>query len=117
MKILKITLFSTLLIFSNLSFACKFIPNYDSLETKISNSQLAFIGKINKIFNNEVTFTIERNFKNKDDKNYVVITQGQTSCHDRYEEGDKWLFLGNSMPMRSILLERNGKTTNTVDIK
>ncbi len=117
MKILKITLFSTLWIFSNLSFACKFIPNHDSLETKISNSHVAFIGKINKKVNNEVTFTIERNFKNKDDKKDVVITQGQTSCHDRYEEGDKWLFLGSSMPSGSILLERKGKIINTIDIK
>lgn len=116
MNKIKIAVFSTLLIFSNLTFACKFIPNNDNLETKISNSQIAFIGKVNKIFNDEVTFTIEKNFK-KDQNKELVITQGHSSCHNRYEEGDKWLFLGNSMPSGSILLERNGKTTNTVDIK
>ncbi len=111
MNTLKVAIFSTLIVFSNLSLACKFIPNNQTNEEKIAASQIAFVGTIIKIDKDNVTFKIDKDLKNKNRTSFEV-TQGNSSCSQRYEINDQWLYFGNSLPSGSVLLKRNGQEIN-----
>lgn len=111
MKIIKSAIFSIILVFSNNTIACKFISSNQSTEERIISSTEAFIGTVVKIEENNVIFKIEQDLKKKN-RTFFEIVQGNTSCHNRYELNDQWLYLGNSFPSGSILLRRNGQEIN-----
>ncbi len=120
-KLVTLGLFLFASIASSQALACKFIPDNSPIYSKIAKSDISFIGEVVNITDSETTFKINT-LLNKNDKinttnDLYTIKNGGSSCHHRFQIGQKWLYLGETYMSGSILLKKNTSILPTNKIK
>lgn len=84
--------------------ACKFLPK--TLAENIAAAPVVAIGNIETIENGLVILRVQQALKGVPaGQETVEFEMGQTSCHHRFEAGQRWLYMGTSYPEGSVLLE------------
>lgn len=97
-------LMTVVLLTASAAQACKFIPK--TLTESIAAAPVAAIGQIETIENGLVILRVQQALKGvPEGKQTLEFEMGQTSCHHRFEAGQRWLYMGTSYPAGSVLLE------------
>lgn len=98
-----ITLLSLMIALSFPAAACRYKPM--PFETLLKKSETVFIGTVKSVEDRKVTWAVEKGVKGIKDGETFVSDYGGTSCDTRFQEGQRWLFLGPHVPSGSQLIE------------
>lgn len=95
--------------------ACRYEPL--SLDAALEKSGTAFIGTAKSIENGTVAWMVEKGIKGLNDGAAFSSRIGGESCDIRFQQGERWLFLGETQLSGSLLLQDANGTRLEGNIK